>query len=687
MKHILKRIAALLLMICVFSILPSVATADLPPKEELWPEDGVFYDDEYAYIVTDGQATILDFYGGRNVGDNGELTLPGQLGGYPVAAIGRQAFQAYYPNDRLTSVDIPNGVISIGDYAFYYSKNLASISIPDSVITIGNGAFLYCSNLTRITIPDGVTTIGYDAFWNCSSLENVSIPPSVLFIGHDAFSDCKYLSLTVIQGSYAEKYAKENEIHYVLLDASGQWEYVLEDGSATIIGWVEEPSGDLRIPSELDGFPVTCIGDYAFYDCGSLEMVILPDGLLEICESAFEACASLTSIEIPASIKRIGEYAFYDCGSLEMVILPDGLLEICESAFEACASLTSIEIPESVEEIGDHAFSDSGLQSVELPSGLTSIPWGAFSGSCLTGIQFPETVYSIDDYAFSGCNGLTDVKIPASAWRIGEGAFASCANLTSIFIPATMRIIHETAFSNCDNLTVYTDSEGYVTDFMAMYGIPCEIQTDKVENADNTNGDFDYSIENGGAVITGYTGSSDELVIPDELDGYPVTGIGANAFEEVCLTSVTIPATVKAIANNSFYVTLEHIHVSPENPVYESIDGVLFDVEQGTLLVYPPAKEETAYHIPQGIIAIGERAFMHAGALTSVTLPDSLLTIGEMAFIGCRNLRTLEIPDGVTLIGEYAFIICDVLELLVSKNSYAEQYAIENEIPYILTTE
>ena len=442
-------------------------------------------------------------------------------------------------------------------------------------------------------------------------------------------------------------------------DTSGQWKYVLEDGSATITGYMEEPSGDLIIPSELDGYPVTSIGEGTFYENDTIASVIIPIG-----------------------VKRIEQAAFYDCGSLETVTLPDGLVEIGESAFESCMSLTYIEIPESVEEIGNLAFSDSGLQSIKLPGGLTALPWGVFSGSALTSIQFPETVYSIGGYAFSDCDGLTDVKIPASAWRIGEGAFASCVNLTSVFIPATMRIIHESAFANCDSLTVYTDGEGYVTDFMEMYGIPCEIQTDMVENADNSSSDFYYSIENDGAVITGYTGSSDELVIPDELDGYPVTGIGKDAFEEVCLISVTIPATVKEIITNSFYVTLEHIYVSPENPVYESIDGVLFDVEQRTLLVYPPVKEETTYQMPQGTLAIGKRAFMHAQTLTSATIPDSLLKIGEMAFIGCRNLTTLKIPDSVAFIGEHAFIICDELELLVSKNSYAEQYAKENRIPY-----
>jgi len=246
-----------------------------------------------------------------------------------------------------------------------------------------------------------------------------------------------------------------------MMDASGQWMYVLEDGGVMITGYVEEPSGELVIPAELDGYPVTSIGANLFIEN-----------------------ETIVSVTIPIGVKRIEEGAFYYCDSLETAILPDGLLEIGESAFESCLSLTYIEIPESVEEIGNGAFSDGGLQSIKLPSGLTSIPWGAFSGSALTSIQFPKNVYSIGGYAFSYCDGLTDVRLPASTWRIGEGAFASCENLASIFIPATMRFIHETAFMDCDNLTVYTDGEGYVTDFMKIYGIPYEITAPPAETAD-----------------------------------------------------------------------------------------------------------------------------------------------------------------------------------------------------------
>ena len=76
----------------------------------------------------------------------------------------------------LTSITIPDSVTSIGDYAFQDASSLTSITIPDSVTSIGNSAFAYATSLTSITIPDSVTSIGYSAFRDASSLTSITIP-------------------------------------------------------------------------------------------------------------------------------------------------------------------------------------------------------------------------------------------------------------------------------------------------------------------------------------------------------------------------------------------------------------------------------------------------------------------------------------------------------------------------------
>ena len=100
----------------------------------------------------------------------------------------------------LTSVDIPDGVTSIGNGAFEICHSLTSITIPDSVTSIGNSAFDSCDSLTSVTIPDSVTSIGDSAFEFCYSLNSITIPDSVTSIGNGAFYRCTGLTSVAFMG-------------------------------------------------------------------------------------------------------------------------------------------------------------------------------------------------------------------------------------------------------------------------------------------------------------------------------------------------------------------------------------------------------------------------------------------------------------------------------------------------------
>ena len=107
---------------------------------------------------------------------------------------------------------IPSGVISIGGYAFWKCSFLKSVVIPSGITSIGCSAFRGCSSLKSVVIPSGVTNIGDTAFSCCFSLESIFIPASVTNIGVFAFIGCSSLVLHTPKGSYAEHYARENEI-------------------------------------------------------------------------------------------------------------------------------------------------------------------------------------------------------------------------------------------------------------------------------------------------------------------------------------------------------------------------------------------------------------------------------------------------------------------------------------------
>ncbi len=173
---------------------------------------------------------------------------------------------------------------------------------------------------------------------------------------------------------------------------------------------------------------------------------------------------------------------------------------------------------------------------------------------------------------------------------------------------------------------------------------------------------FNYTADNGAITITGYTGPGGSVTIPSTIDGLPVTSIGDNAFFGCSLTGVTIPNSVTNIGSNVFGCcdTLKAIAVDPANSSYSSVDGVLFDRNQTTLVAYPEGRAG-GYVIPNSVTSIGDLAFDNCSSLSSVAIPNSVMNIGTYAFRGCTSLTSVTIPNSVTSIGGSAFWHCTSL--------------------------
>lgn len=212
-------------------------------------------------------------------------------------------------------------------------------------------------------------------------------------------------------------------------------------------------------------------------------------------------------------------------------------------------------------------------------------------------------------------------------------------------------------------------------------------------------GDFNCTTNNGTITITKYTGTNTAVTIPDEINNQPVrrvgdaafynctsltnviigtnvTSIGDNAFG-VCthLTSVTIPAGVTNIGEAAFYFCtgLTNISVHVSNPVYSSVDGVLFNENQ-TILIECPAGIAEGYTIPNGVTNIGSVAFNCCYKLTSMTVPNGVTFIGSNAFVYCTSLASVTIPTSVISIEDLAFEFCYSLTAIVvnaSNSSYS----------------
>lgn len=182
------------------------------------------------------------------------VTLPDKYFDRPVTSIGVRAF---YDNENLTSVTIPDSIIRIERTAFGWCKNLTAVTIPDSVTYIGENAFAACEKISSLNIGNSVISMGRNAFAFCDSLTSVEIPDSVTGIGESAFMQCNELTSVSI------------------------------------------------------GDGVTTIEDHAFQDCPKLTSVTLGDSVTSIGGHAFKFCYKLNSITIPDSMTSIGEWAFY----------------------------------------------------------------------------------------------------------------------------------------------------------------------------------------------------------------------------------------------------------------------------------------------------------------------------------------------------------------------------------------
>jgi len=271
---------------------------------------------------------------------------------------------------------------------------------------------------------------------------------------------------------------------------------------------------------------------------------------------------------------------------------------------------------------------------------------GAFQGKGLTRVTIPESVTYIGEYAFQE-NNLTNVIIPEKVKHIGAFAFYK-NKLTSINIPASVKILKNGAFAE-NNLTSVTISEGITTIDLNLFfmnqltsvTIPStvtEIGGGAFKNNKLTSVTIPASVISIGKEAFSYNQLT-SVIIPEN-----VTTIEDGTFRDNKLTSVIIPKNVTSIVGNPFKNNpLSSISVV-ENSNYSVRDGVLFNKDGKTLIIYPPSKGNK-YTIPEGVVSISEGAFSGAG-LTSITIPSSITKIGYKAFEN-NNITTITINEGI----------------------------------------
>lgn len=354
-----------------------------------------------------------------------------------------------------------------------------------------------------------------------------------------------------------------------------EWIYgVWSDGTAVIGSGapaVSKHGGNVEIPVEIDGYTVTEIGARCFTEEAGLFTVFIPYTVISVGDYAFERCYGLSRVTMENGAEVIGNYAFSECYGLNNLVLSDKIVSIGDGAFKNCCALTEIYVPYGIDYIGKEAF--------------------------------------------SGCSALSEIILPDTLTELGDNAFEFCKPSFMIYYAGTVEQWNE----------IKKDESDF--DDIAVTFMQTELPDYQPYNESNG---FLYKIKSDNTVsLIEYTGAENNVAIPVEIEGYPVSVIADGCFENrYDIISVEIPDTVSEIGDNAFRCC-------------RYLETVSFG---------------------EGISLIGNEAFYGCECIKSITLPQTLSYIGKGAFQSCTGLTEIVIPKSVETIENYAFNSCRKLE-------------------------
>ena len=430
MKKTGKKLFALLLALVMLAVaLPFSATAE---ENEL-KENGFCYKlmfDLYESFVYSAKIYACD----ETV--TGDVVVPATIGGYKVTSADVQAFcdrkditsvtlsegvvwsgncsneyssdssnwengVLYYESCLLSAKDltgeykVKDGTITISSSAFYNNDNLTSVILPDSVRNIGSSAFI-AKNLEKLDLGNGVKRIGAECIMS-EKLTRLAFPESIELLDFSAVFSCPKLK-----------------------------EIILPNTPIEIGGYVFNDTAYYNDPANWDN-GLLYIGNHLIKvdpEVFAGERLDVREGTRSIAATAAMSVTSLKTVTLPESLGKMATDCFAGCSSLENINIPKSITAIPFEAFIA-DNFKSVIIPENIETIGAVSYAYcQRLESVTLPQGLRGIGSSAFAHcDSLKEINIPNTVERIYDEAFIHCPQLKKVIIPREVEYIGENAF------------------------------------------------------------------------------------------------------------------------------------------------------------------------------------------------------------------------------------------------------------------------
>jgi len=470
-----------------------------------------------------------------------------EIGGTTAHPLNANGGDLYIGGVKQTNITLTNATIK--QYAFYKCTSLTSVTLNSTVQTIQRDAFEGCANLTKANCQSlegwcaiefqndqdaNPLTIAHNFYVNDELQTSLNVSESILSIGNYAFYNGTCFSTISLYGSttFGAKTFYGCVTPTIIGEVSGSFgeglTWRLDEGVLYIEGTGAMPNYSSSsagtpwyaykdcITAVVFGNNITAVGNYAFSNFSRISSISW-GGVTSIGTRAFEACTSLTKLELSSNISSLADYAFYNCTGINYIISANTEVPtISTSSFTNIPTTTPLYVPYSALESYNDGVSNkwnrftthypytgncgtsghesevtwlfnpetstltisgtgamtnfgnagavpwysfrSEIKSVVLESGVTTIGNYAFYGcnnASFTSISIPEGVTSLGNSAFYGCTYLASVTLPSTLLTIGSNAFHSNA-FTSIAIPEGVATIGATAFVNCTHLATIT---------------------------------------------------------------------------------------------------------------------------------------------------------------------------------------------------------------------------------------
>lgn len=619
----------------------------------------------------------------------------------------------------LSSVTLPQYLLSIDDYAFDGCSSLVDIKLPIYLNSLGYRALADCSKLTSLDLPSSLQNIGSYAFAGCNAMEridaNMAAPITAsqsTFNGVD-FSNCY---LYVPTGAYQS---------YWLANGWGSFEHIIDNlapqkskmVTLETAGTLRDKIGSnekfsithLKVSGPINTNDIQYIREMAgcYYDTnGSKYNAYLHH--LDLRDASYSGDGPMIEVYGPNGYKYYmyiqaqenavrTTHLFFCLDGLQTVILPNNEEEIGETMFGLCNNLKNIEMSR-VQTIRFDAFEGcSSLEALQLPYGITSLEDAVFADcSSLKEINIPSSVTTICDWAFENCRSLTSITIPDNVTSIGKSAFGGCSNLKSLYLPANIKTIGDAAFNGCGSLTrinakmkdpvaigedTFTGLDYDKCELLVPEGSAEAYRQAAVWSNFNNITDITVVVTDNAGLLQ-YMIEKNDKNYKNNITRLKVIG-HINIYDIQCIREMAgcwLEESGKKTDGNLQYLDLQEAKLvgsdiginvytngsnQGENNTIECTAKIEPDGNHFSNLFRNVSKLNTVI-MPEYLTTTGSGTFMDS-PLSSITLPKNLTSIGNNAFNGCGGLRDISIPSGVTSIGKGAFKGCGLKEFTLPK--------------------